>query len=68
MDVDTIIPAMMVDAGGSSLQLGILTAIMLGGGRFVQLLFAPFVNNRPAAKKGIFSIRKVISSGELKNR
>ena len=33
MDVDTIIPAMMVDAGGTSFQLGILTAIMLGGGR-----------------------------------
>ena len=33
MDMDTIIPAMMLDAGGSALQLGILTAIMLGGGR-----------------------------------
>jgi len=50
MDVDTIIPAMMVDAGGSSLQLGILTAIMLGGGRFAQLFFAPFLNNQPSKK------------------
>ena len=51
MDVDTIIPAMMVDAGGSPLHLGILTAIMLGGGRLAQLFFAPFLSNR-SAKKG----------------
>ena len=51
MDVDTIIPAMIVDAGGSALQLGILTAIMLGGGRFAQLFFAPFLNNQ-SSKKG----------------
>ena len=50
MDVDTIIPAMMVDAGGSSFQLGILTAIMLGGARFAQLFFAPFLNNQPSKK------------------
>lgn len=51
MDMDTIIPAMMLDAGGSALQLGILTAIMLGGGRVAQLLFTPFLNNR-TSKKG----------------
>jgi len=50
MDVDIIIPAMMVDAGGSSLQVGILTAIMLGGGKFAQLFFAPFLNNRSSKK------------------
>ncbi|MCK4689405.1 MAG: MFS transporter [Candidatus Marinimicrobia bacterium] len=50
MDVDTIIPAMMVDAGGSALQLGVLTAIMLGGGRFAQLFFAPFLNNQSSKK------------------
>lgn len=51
MDVDTIIPAMMVDAGGSSFQLGILTAIMLGGGRFAQLFFAPFLHNQISKKR-----------------
>jgi MFS family permease len=51
MDVDTIMPAMMVDAGGSSLQVGILTAIMLGGARFGQLFFAPFLKNQ-SLKKG----------------
>jgi len=51
MDVDTIIPVMMVDAGCTSLQLGILIAIMLGGGNIAQLLFAPFLNNQ-SSKKG----------------
>jgi len=50
-DVGTIIPAMMVDAGSSSFQLGILTAIMLGGGKLAQLFFAPFLNNRSSKKR-----------------
>jgi len=51
MDVDTIIPVMMLDAGCTSLQLGILIAIMLGGGNIAQLFFAPFLNNQ-SLKKG----------------
>ncbi|MBD1260867.1 MFS transporter [Maribacter polysiphoniae] len=51
MDVDTIIPAMLVDAGGSAIQIGILTAIMLGGSSFSQLLYAPFVSNNHFKKK-----------------
>jgi len=51
MDVDTIIPAMMVDAGGSAFQVGVLTAIILGGGYFAQLFFAPFLHNQ-SSKKG----------------
>ncbi|MBE0649894.1 MAG: MFS transporter [Bacteroidales bacterium] len=45
MDVDTIIPAMLVDAGGSAVQIGIMTAIMVGGSSFTQLFFAPFISN-----------------------
>ena len=45
IDVDTIIPAMLVDAGGTAIQVGILTAIMLGGSSFTQLIFAPFISN-----------------------
>lgn len=45
IDVDTIIPAMVVDAGGTAMHIGILTAIMLGGSSFSQLLFAPFISN-----------------------
>ncbi len=51
MDVDTIIPVMMLDAGCTSLQLGILIGIMLGGGKIAQLFFAPFLNNQ-SLKKG----------------
>ena len=51
MDVDTIIPAMMVDAGGSAFQIGDLTAIILGGGYLAQLFFAPFLHNQ-SSKKG----------------
>ena len=51
MDVDTIIPAMLVDAGGSAVQIGILTAIMLGGSSFTQLIYAPFISNFSFKKK-----------------
>ena len=51
MDVDTIIPAMVVDAGGSAVQIGILTAIMLGGSSFTQLIYAPFISNYRFKKK-----------------
>ena len=51
IDVDTIIPAMMVDAGGTAIHIGILTAIMLGGSSFTQLIFAPFISNYFFKKK-----------------
>lgn len=51
IDVDTVIPAMLVDAGGTAMQIGILTAIMLGGSSFTQLIFAPFISNY-SYKKG----------------
>lgn len=51
MDVDTVIPAMLVDAGGSAMQIGILTAIMMGGSSFTQLIFAPFISNFAFKKK-----------------
>lgn len=51
IDVDTIIPAMVVDAGGGAIHIGILTAIMLGGSSFTQLIFAPFISNFPFKKR-----------------
>ncbi len=51
MDVDTIIPSMVVDAGGEAMQIGILTAIMLGGSNFTQIFFAPYISNKPFKKK-----------------
>jgi len=40
MDVDTIIPSMLIKAGGTAFHLGLLTAIMLGGTRIFQIIFA----------------------------
>ncbi len=44
MDVDTVIPAMLLNAGGTQFQVGLLTAIMIGGSRFSQLFFAPAIS------------------------
>jgi len=51
MDVDTIIPSMIVEAGGGAMHIGILTAIMMGGSSLTQLFFAPFVSNKTYKKK-----------------
>lgn len=45
MDVDTVMPAMLVEAGGTGLHIGLMTTIMLGGSSFTQLIFAPFITN-----------------------
>ncbi|MCB0635240.1 MAG: hypothetical protein KDC54_01405 [Lewinella sp.] len=50
-DVDTIIPALLIEAGGEALHIGLLTTIMVGGAGFTQLIFAPYLSNR-AYKKG----------------
>ena len=51
MDVDTVIPAMIIEAGGNGLHVGLMTAIMLGGSSFTQLIFSPFVSNYTYKKK-----------------
>jgi len=51
MDVDTIIPAMIVESGGGALHIGVMTAIMLGGSSFTQLFFAPYISNKSYKKK-----------------
>ncbi|MBN2639299.1 MAG: hypothetical protein JXR65_09470 [Bacteroidales bacterium] len=51
MDVDTVVPSMLVDAGGTAVQVGVLTAIMVGGANFTQLIFAPFISNFHYKKK-----------------
>ena len=51
MDVDTIIPSMLIKSGGNSIHLGILTAIMLGGSSLFQLIFAGFLSNHSYKKK-----------------
>jgi MFS family permease len=50
MDVDTIIPSMMIKAGGTSLHLGLLTAIMTGGASLSQLVFGGFLSGKQRKK------------------
>ena len=63
MDVDTIVPSMIIDAGGGSMHIGLLTAIMVGGSSFMQIVFSPYLNNKPE-KKGylIFAILLRVSA------
>jgi len=51
MDVDTVIPAMLIESGGGAVHIGIMTAIMMGGSSFTQLFFAPYISNKPFKKK-----------------
>jgi MFS family permease len=51
MDVDTVIPAMLVKVGGNSIHMGILTTIMIGGGSFMQLFFSGVLSNKAFKKK-----------------
>ncbi|MEA1986455.1 MAG: MFS transporter [Candidatus Marinimicrobia bacterium] len=51
MDVHTIIPSMLIKAGGNAILLGILTTIMVGGSQLMQLFFAGFLSKRRHKKK-----------------
>ena len=51
MDVGTIIPSMLIKAGGTAFQLGLLTAIMIGGTRIFQLIFASNLSKKIYKKK-----------------
>lgn len=51
MDVDTIIPSMLIEAGGSAFHIGLMTAILLGGSSFTQIIFSPYLSNKPYKKK-----------------
>lgn len=45
IDIDTVMPTMIAEAGGTALHIGIMTTIMMGGSSFTQLLFAPMINH-----------------------
>lgn len=53
MDVDTVIPAMLVESGGKAIHIGLITTIMLGGASFTQLFFAPVLSNYSYKKKAL---------------
>ncbi len=44
-EVNTVLPAMVIQVGGSEIHIGIITAIMMGFPLISQLLFAPFVQS-----------------------
>jgi len=51
MDVNTVIPTMLIQSGGTPVHLGILTAIMVGGNQFMGIFFASFQTHRERKKK-----------------
>ena len=51
MDIHTIIPSMLIKAGGNAIMLGILTTIMVGGSSLMQIVFARSLSNK-THKKG----------------
>ena len=53
MDVHTIIPSILIKAGGGSILLGLLTSIMIGGSGLVQIVFAGFLSNKEHKKKSL---------------
>ena len=55
MDVDTIIPTMLIKVGGNSIHVGILTTIMIGGASFMQLFFSGILSNQAFKKKFLIS-------------
>jgi MFS family permease len=55
MDIHTIIPSMLIKAGGGAISLGVLTTIMVGGSSIVQIVFAGFISNRKRKKTTLIS-------------
>lgn len=51
MDIHTIIPSILIKAGGNAILLGFLTAIMVGGSSLMQIVFAGFLSHKPQKKK-----------------
>jgi len=49
-ELNTVMPAMIIEAGGDEFSVGLLTAIMVGLPLISQLLFAGFLHTRPRKK------------------
>lgn len=50
MDIHTIIPSMLIKAGGNAILLGILTTIMIGGSRIMKIVFGGYLSNKTRKK------------------
>ncbi len=53
IDVNTVVPSMIGELGGNAFHLGLLSAIMVGGTSFMQLVFAGFINHLPRKKPAL---------------
>ncbi len=49
-EVNTVLPGLIVEVGGSQIHVGVLTAIMVGAPMLTQLLFAGFLTPKPRKK------------------
>jgi len=49
-EVNTVLPGLIVEVGGSQIHVGILTAIMVGAPMLTQLLFAGLLTPKPRKK------------------
>ncbi len=58
IDVNTVVPNLLAEAGGTAVHLGLLSGIMVGGTKFMQLVFAgmivPLQRKRGALLVGIY--------------
>jgi len=50
-DINTIIPTMLMEAGGTAFHLGILSSIMIGGTSFMQIFFAAYLMRKNKKRK-----------------
>lgn len=53
-EINTVIPTMLIQAGGTPFHLGVLTTIMVGGSKFMQIFFAAFLTHKEKTKKYLF--------------
>ena len=50
-DINTILPSMIIKTGGTDIQVGMLTAIMIGAPIVGQLMFASYLHLKPRKKR-----------------
>ncbi len=50
IDTDTVLPALILKAGGNEILIGVMSAIMVGSAKFMQLFFAPYISARRSKK------------------
>ena len=52
-NINTVIPSMILDAGGGTWEIGIMTSIMIGGASISQILFAAYLHGKKQKKNSL---------------